>query len=272
MSMRTLSVAVAVLLVLGIVTSAAVVMQNQQIAMLRDSVMRVTDEIEKQSRAPEVEDQVEMGYIGSLAHIAAEQNVERKQQIYTREGRYQMENDGLELVRLVGDKKETVYKDVTQAGIVRTIENSQFGLISQPGDGKVYLVEGSGEMGGVLWSYDIQTKTFLKMKSQFRFGEPDAFGRYQVTLSHPDTDREVRKLHVLDLTLDKEWDQAELPRTESYVMGSSEFDGRPFGQFEWVSEGSVRVDIFNPTVGLTQPFELRKSIKEQTVFISEPVL
>lgn len=49
MSMRTLSVAVAVLLVLGIVTSAAVVMQNQQIAMLRDSLMRLTDEVERLS-------------------------------------------------------------------------------------------------------------------------------------------------------------------------------------------------------------------------------
>ncbi len=46
MTSRTLSIAVVVLLVLGIVTSAVVVMQNQQIAALRDAVMRLTTQVQ----------------------------------------------------------------------------------------------------------------------------------------------------------------------------------------------------------------------------------
>lgn len=54
MTSRTLSIVVVVLLVLGIVTSAVVVMQNQQIAALRDAVIRLTNNVERNN--PNAED------------------------------------------------------------------------------------------------------------------------------------------------------------------------------------------------------------------------
>ncbi len=46
MSNRSLSLAVAVLLVLGVLTSAAVVMQNRQLLTLADSVARISSQAE----------------------------------------------------------------------------------------------------------------------------------------------------------------------------------------------------------------------------------
>ena len=47
MSNRSLSLAVAVLLVLGVLTSAAVVMQNQQLLILADGVARISNQAER---------------------------------------------------------------------------------------------------------------------------------------------------------------------------------------------------------------------------------
>ena len=47
MSNRTLSLAVVVLLILGILTSAAVVMQNQQLLILADRVEALSDQAER---------------------------------------------------------------------------------------------------------------------------------------------------------------------------------------------------------------------------------
>ncbi len=47
MTNRTLSIAVAVLLVLGVLLSAVVMMQNQQILILADSVQRLSDQAER---------------------------------------------------------------------------------------------------------------------------------------------------------------------------------------------------------------------------------
>lgn len=47
MTNRTLSIAVAVLLVLGIMLSAVVAMQNQQLLILADSVQRLSDQAER---------------------------------------------------------------------------------------------------------------------------------------------------------------------------------------------------------------------------------
>lgn len=47
MSNRTLSLAVVVLLILGILTSAAVVMQNQQLLILTDRIEALSDQAER---------------------------------------------------------------------------------------------------------------------------------------------------------------------------------------------------------------------------------
>lgn len=47
MSNRTLSLAVVVLMILGILTSAAVVMQNQQLMILADRIQALSDQAER---------------------------------------------------------------------------------------------------------------------------------------------------------------------------------------------------------------------------------
>lgn len=47
MSNRTLSLAVVALLILGILTSAAVVMQNQQLLILADRINALSDQAER---------------------------------------------------------------------------------------------------------------------------------------------------------------------------------------------------------------------------------
>ena len=47
MTNRTLSIAVVVLLVLGVLTSAVVVIQNQQLMSLADSVSRLSDQADR---------------------------------------------------------------------------------------------------------------------------------------------------------------------------------------------------------------------------------
>lgn len=49
MTHRTLTISILVLLVLGLMTSAIVAIQNQQIVALRDAVMRLSEQVEERA-------------------------------------------------------------------------------------------------------------------------------------------------------------------------------------------------------------------------------
>jgi len=150
---------------------------------------------------------------------------------------------------LVKNGKQIMIKDVKTAGLVPVFcsfdDISEYAVIEQ----KILFIEGCGEMGGTLWSYDTTTNTITKNKVSFQFGaeDPALNNRFQVILGPLEKDGEVRTLLSKDFFRDTETVVGQIPQSLTYRAGDSEFDGSPYGSLQWY-DGTLYADVFMASV------------------------